>query len=207
MAVTAPLILAIVTDRNLNVFHDGAMVRCLFGFSLGIIGWRCAAKVQSLHIGRLVDHLVEIAVVILTVALVSWAGSGPLSLAAPFTFLVAVLVFSREAGLVSRLLKTGPLILVGTLSYSIYMIHGFVLYRFVNVLGVIEKLTGYDVVHNSGGHNSVGGGPLFGDVLTILFLGLVIFLSYLSYRLIELPGQSFAHSRVQRSVPPAPGAP
>jgi peptidoglycan/LPS O-acetylase OafA/YrhL len=207
VALAAPVYLANLTDRNLNVFHDGAMVRCLFGFSLGTIGWRCAAWAQSIRIGKMADHLIEIAVVLLTVALVSQAGSSPLSLAAPFLFLVAVLIFSREGGVVSGLLKTAPLILVGTLSYSIYMIHGFVLYRFINLLGVLEKITGYDVVHSADGHNSVGGSALFGDAITLVFLGLVIALSYLSYRLIELPGQRFARARVKRSGSTEPGAP
>ncbi|MBT2185683.1 acyltransferase [Sphingobium sp. H33] len=207
MIVAAPVYLANLTDRYIMVFHDGALARCLFGFALGMIGWRCAAWIESVRLSAAADQLVELAVLVATIMFVSAAGSGPLSLAAPFMFFVAVLVFARERGIVSRLLRTGPFVLLGTLSYSIYMIHGFIYYRFVNVLGKVGSRLGLDLVSSSGGHNTVGGGALFGDAMTISFLALVICLSYVSYRLIERPGQTFARGRIHRPLPPAPGAP
>jgi peptidoglycan/LPS O-acetylase OafA/YrhL len=207
VAVAAPLILASLTDRNMNVFHDGALIRCLFGFSLGMIGWRCTAFVQSVALPRWADYLLEIAIVLATGALVSVAGAGPLSLAAPYLFFLAVLVFSRERGLVSALLKRAPFVLVGTLSYSIYMIHVFLYYRLMNGLSLLDRMTGRGVIVNEDGHNLIGGGALFGDAMTLLFLGGVIFLAYLSYRFIELPGQNFAKRMVGKFRSPAPATP
>jgi peptidoglycan/LPS O-acetylase OafA/YrhL len=212
IVLLAPLHLAHQSDRYINVFHDGALVRCLFGFALGILGWRCAARAQAISLPRAADHGVELAMVAATVAFVSVAGSGPLSLAAPPLFFAAVLVFSRERGVVSGLLKRAPFVLVGTLSYSIYMIHGFLYYRFLNGLGLIERVTGADLVVGNAGHNTVGGGALLGDALSIVFLGLVIACAYASYRLVEQPGQALAR-RLARGgasgpgVPAAPGAP
>lgn len=208
MAIAAPIYLAMMTDRYINVFHHGAFVRCLFGFALGMIGWRLTVWVQAISLSKAADHLVEIGVVIATVALICAAGAGPLSLAAPFMFFLAVLVFSRERGLVSGLLKRGPFVLVGTLSYSIYMIHGFLYYRFVNVLSQIAKRTGSDIIHTEGGHNAIGGSPLFGDAMSLLFLALVIAASYVSYRLVEKPGQDWSRRLFRkRSDPPLPPAP
>lgn len=212
IALVATIVLSQLTDRYIAVFHDGALLRCMYGFALGIIGWRIADKVASLRFGRGIDDLIEVAAVVVTILFVSYGAVGPVSLAAPLVFFFTVLVFSREQGLVSRMLKLAPFVLVGTLSYSIYMIHGFILYRFVNGLSVVEKLTGFDAVHSVGEHNSVGGGALFSDAMTVLFLAIVIFLSYLSYRFIELPGQRFSRDWLKRSrpvgpLPAAPGAP
>jgi peptidoglycan/LPS O-acetylase OafA/YrhL len=186
-------------------------VRCLFGFALGMIGWRLTSAVQAIALPKMADHLVEIAVVAATVALVRAAGAGPLSVAAPFMFLLAVLVFSRERGLVSGLLKRGPFVLLGTLSYSIYMIHGFLYYRFVNILTEISKRTGSQIIHSEGGHDAIGGAPLFGDAMSLLFLAGVIAASYFSYRWVEKPGQDWSRrlfrKRSEPPLPPPPGAP
>jgi len=198
IAILAPLYLAVSTDRYMNVVHDGALVRCMFGFSLGMIGWRFAARARAINLSRWCDHLLELALIAATIIFVTVAGAGSLSLIAPFLFLAVVLVFSRERGLVSTLLKFAPFVWVGALSYSIYMIHGFLYYRLLNGLALLERSTGIDVLANTGGANSVGGGALFGDLMTIPFLGLVIACSYFSYRLIELPGQSFARRMIQR---------
>jgi len=210
--VVASIVLSQLTDRYIAVFHDGALLRCIFGFSFGIIGWRLADWVGRLRFGRWGDHVVELAVALGVVVFVWFAGAGPLSLAAPLMFFLAVLVFSREAGVVSRLLKCAPFILVGALSYSIYMIHGFLLYRFVNGLSLVERFTALDLVQSADGHNSVGGGALFGDMMSILFLAIVICASWFSYRFIELPGQRFVRcwpekKSVSDSLRVVPGAP
>lgn len=207
IAVASPLILTALTDRYINVFHDGALVRCLFGFSLGMIGWRCTAFVQSVALPNWADHLLEIVIVLATGVLVSVAGAGPLSLVAPYIFFLAVLIFSRERGLVSALLRLSPFVLVGTLSYSIYMIHVFLYYRLMNGLSLLDRVTGQGIIVNEDGHNLIGGGALFGDAMTLLFLGFVIFCAYISYRFIELPGQNYAKSVAGKFRVPATATP
>lgn len=208
----ALIIIPTLTDRYMLVFHDGALLRCLFGFSLGIVGWHLMPLWDKVTLGgRLVATLIEIGAVAGVSILVAIAGSGPLSMITPFIFFVAVMVFARQAGMVSTLLLQPPFVLLGTLSYSIYMIHVFLLYRFVNVLSVVEKVTGFDVVAtNAEGNSGIGGGAWFGDAITVIFLGGVILCSYISYRLIELPGQRFGRNWGKReAIEPAmaPGAP
>lgn len=204
-------IIPTLTDRYMLVFHDGALLRCLYGFSLGILGWYAMQAWERVPLGgRSVATIIEIAAVIGVAALVSAAGTGPLSMIAPLGFFVAVMIFARQAGAVSILLQQPPFVLLGTLSYSIYMIHVFLIYRMVNVLGAVEKFTGFDVVATAEGNNSVGGGAWFGDFVTVAFLGGVVFLAYWSYRLIELPGQNFGRNwkgRGLREPASAPGAP
>lgn len=212
IACAAPLIISQLTDRNLNVFHEGALLRCMFGFSLGIIGWRLADWVAQIRISQHGSDLIEVAVFIVVVLFVSIAGTSPLSLIAPFLFCVTLLVFSRQQGVVSRILMRPSFVLLGTLSYSIYMIHWFLLWRFINGLSLVEALTGFNLVHSVDGRNSVGGGALFGDMMSILFLGIVICASWFSYNFVELPGQRFVR-RWPKDKPVAiplstvPGAP
>lgn len=188
---TAPMFLAFNTDRYINVFHDGAFVRCLFGFALGIVGWRCASSVRSVNLPSWANHVLEFFAVVVTVAFVSKAGAGPLSLAAPIIFLITVLIFARESGLVSRFLSVAPFVALGTLSYSIYMIHGFLYYRFLNGLDLLGSMVGSELVVKAGGHTTVGGSAVFGDAMTILFLMIVTACSFLTFRFIEMPGQAF----------------
>jgi len=53
------------------------------------------------------------------------SGTTLLSVAAPFVFGLAVMVFAFEEE-VSAILKLRPLVFLGTISYSIYMTHFFV---------------------------------------------------------------------------------
>lgn len=203
VALVAPVVLAGLTDRNIAVIHEGALLRCMFGFALGILGWRLSDAAARISVPARGDTLLELAVVAAIVGLVSVAGAGPLSLAAPFLFLLAVLVFARERGAASGLLRRAPFILVGTLSYSIYMVHMFLQYRFVNMLKLAERSTGEALVATVDGHSVVGGGALFGDMMSIAFLGIVVACAYVSYRLVELPGQRLARGRIGHGAHPA----
>lgn len=191
IALAAPIYLFSLSDRYINAMHDGALVRCLFGFSLGVVAWYLAPRIQQIDLRfKWADSVFEVAAVALVIWFTSLLGSGPTTLAAPFLFFVTVIIFSRQRGVVSDLLLTRPLETLGTLSYSIYMVHIFLLYRFVNVLGIVEGRTGLDVMASQDGHNMIGGTPLVADILTLLFASGVLVTAYLSYRLIERPGQA-----------------
>jgi peptidoglycan/LPS O-acetylase OafA/YrhL len=211
VACVALLILVASTDRYINVFHDGALARCLFGFAIGIAGWRTAAVVRAITLPKWSNDLLEVAMVVAVITFVSTAGGGALTLAAPFVFVCAVLVFSREAGIVSRLLMLSPFVLLGTLSYSIYMTHGFLYYRFLNGLELLGEWAGKELVIKTDAHTGLGGEALFGDAMTFFFLAIVIACSFLTYRFIEVPGQAFVRrlmrGRDDAPLPAAPGAP
>jgi peptidoglycan/LPS O-acetylase OafA/YrhL len=155
-------------------------------------------------VGYAVASAVELAIVASVAVMVSLAGAGPLSLAIPPLFFVAVFIFSHEAGAISRILKRPFFLLLGTLSYSIYMIHGFLQYRVVNVLELLERLSHGRlslVVHDAGG-NHVGGSPLFGDFMSVVMLGIAIGAAWLTYRWIEKPAQDWSRRKILGPRPP-----
>ena len=212
LVIAALLIIPTLTDRYMLVFHEGALLRCLYGFSLGVLGWYFMPLWERISLGgKAIATLIEIAVVLGVAVLVAAAGSGPLSMAAPLMFFIAVMVFARQGGAVSTLLLKAPFVLLGTLSYSIYMIHVFMVYRLVNFLTLVENKTGWDVAATTAdGKNAIGGSAWFGDFVSVSFLLLVVACAYVSYRLIEEPGQRFGRNwgkREPREPAVAPGAP
>ena len=196
ISIAAPTFLAVQSDRYMNVLHDGALVRCMFGFALGIIGWRFAAWAVSIRLPQWMDHAVELGAAAAIILFVSLAGAGPLSLGAPFLFLAAVLLFARERGIVSIWLRRGPFLFVGGLSYSIYMIHTFLQFRLVNV----AELAGTRLVEIADGHSHLAGRGLLGDAVSLFFLALVILCAYASYRLIEKPALRMTRKWISNAI-------
>ena len=107
--------------------HFG-LFRCLVGFFLGCLAFR-AYRVTSLRLGGRLPgaHLAEVGCTILVLAFIAVAGTGPLSFLAPLVFTATVFIFAFEDGAVSRFMRNPVLLQLGALSYSIYMVHAFVL--------------------------------------------------------------------------------
>lgn len=188
-AIAAPIFLSVQSDRYMNVLHDGALVRCIFGFGLGVIGWRLANWAAAIRVPQWAYHAFEFGIGAAIIVFVSLAGAGPFSVGAPFLFLVAVLIFAREKGVVSKCLRRAPFVLVGGLSYSIYMVHTFLQFRLVNAAALAGKRMGIQIVETNDGHNSLAATGLLADAISLFFLALVILFAYGSYRLIERPAQ------------------
>lgn len=195
LALGGLAILSVATDRYIAVFHDWALVRCIAGFSLGVLAEHVFRRMPPLD--RRVATVVEFALVAVLFWYVSTA-SGIYTLAAPPLFMVVVVVFAGQAGLFSKALTTWPFLYVGSLSYSIYMLHYFVQLRIVNMLALVGRASHarWNMVERVGDANTVGGNALFGDAMTLLMLAVVIGASVLTYRFVELPGQRFSRARI-----------
>ena len=177
-----------ISDRYLFLSDNGAVLRCMLSFSFGILGWHFWPLWQKVPLGRRgIATLAEITAILAAGTLIWNGGTGPLSLGAPPVFFLVVMIFARQEGAVSRLLLTPPFVLLGTLSYSIYMVQWFLLFRYINVLSALQRFTHYPMVTSTGGGNHIGGSPWFADLAVIAFLGLVIFCALWTYRFIEEP--------------------
>ena len=187
---------------SINVTYDWGLVRCIYGFAAGALLCRWApvpadpGSRSAAATGR------ELAAAAAVIAFVTFARASPLNLAAPLVFAAAVLVFARQGGGLSRLLVTPPLLTLGLLSYSIYMVHVFVQSHFDDVLRLIGHRCGVPLtlaVESNGIDTTlVGATPLQGMLLTPVMLGLVIATAYVTWRLIERPGQNWARRRAAR---------
>jgi peptidoglycan/LPS O-acetylase OafA/YrhL len=106
-------------------------------------------------------------------------------LAAPGVFGLTVLTFSFEGGFVSKILKKRPFVFLGTLSYSIYMVHMLVQLGMRYALQLAESKSGI-ALFNDG---RIGAEMWQGDIFYGVTMGLVVGVSYFTYKIIEEPGR------------------
>ncbi len=174
--------------------------RCLYGFFIGHCIyrlWKMRRPAQS-PISNLQSPIsnLELPMLLLVVGFVSIAHFSVLTFAAPLVFGLVVYIFASEAGLVSRILKSQPFVHFGLCSYSIYMLHVFVLTVIDYAASVIERGFGtqlHVVVWIEGAQRKVLFlGPEWArDVMPFLYSAIVVALATLTYRYIEAPARSW----------------
>ncbi len=201
-AIVAPLLLLHLSTSGMDTTFDWGLIRCLFGFALGVACYRLhAARPAALRApGQSTMTLLEVAIVAAVVMYVSAAGTSPMSFMAPFVFAVAVLIFAIEGGLVSELFRNRVLRWLGTLSYSIYLTH----YLVVLILpSVVKRLVGQDLwtpMPLPGGQfvMAFGRNNVEGTLLYMAILGCTIALSAFTYRWVETPGREWSRRWLTR---------
>jgi peptidoglycan/LPS O-acetylase OafA/YrhL len=209
-AVTAPLFLLAFSTRHMDVSFDFGFIRCLYGFSLGaLIAWfqhdSIAEARQALGggVGRIAWTLAELAMIAAIGLFVSIAGTSDAGIAAPFVFALALYLFAHEGGWVSALLRGRPMLLLGSLSYSIYMVHIFVQARMINVGGLIERTLGHGIVGDMTlrGDAVTGfgvGSPWIGFAAIVAMLVAVVVASWLTWRFVEMPALAWFRRLAKR---------
>lgn len=202
VALVAPLFLLAFSPTNMDVSWDFGFIRCLYGFSLGaLLSWfqhdsitaaRRSIRADGSLTGPLVWTLIECATIVGIFAFVSLAGQNTAGIAAPFVFVAALYVFAHEGGAVSMALRSRALLLLGALSYSIYMVHVFVQARMFNLAGLLDRKLGGALLGDIGFHGDIvsGFGPgsaAIGLIATALMVVLTLAAAYCTYRLVEMP--------------------
>lgn len=205
IAVAAPLFLLGVTRTGMDVTYDWGLVRCLFGFALGVA---CARLHRARGLaprlnGGLPASVVETLALVAVVWFVSSAGKSNWSLLAPFVFAGAVLVFAAEQGLFSRLLQLRFFRWLGVLSYSIYLTHYFIV---VNLPLVVRRVFHVDLTRamplpGGGTVQAFGRNELEGTLWYLVVLALTVGFSAVTYRWIETPGRNFSRAWARRLAP------
>jgi peptidoglycan/LPS O-acetylase OafA/YrhL len=160
---------------------------CMMSFGLGLIvcearrwkAWRVTDR-----LGRASGTAVEIVAVAIALWMIAKFG-GKLSLLIAPTFALVLAVFSLERGLLSRLLMTAPCLLLGELSYSIYMIHHFILDRTMDLVWGFGPTFDLPIRTTDTGRTVLVGSPLACDLLSISVVAMTVGCSLLSYRYVE----------------------
>lgn len=197
--VAAPIWMWIDGAPYLDRTYNLALVRSVYGFSLGAIAYHLhQGRYWSMPDSVRLVTVFEVALVIAVVVFVTFVGRGPLSLLGPPIFMVVVLIFASEKGQLSRILKAPVFLMLGTLSYSIYMIHVFVEYAFLDVLALLSKNGPFELVSMQQGTEGMKKAlgtpdqPVVAAILGITALVLVVVASAITYRLIENPSRQFS---------------
>ena len=107
-------------------------------------------------------------------------------------FAVSVWVFSFEQGYISSFLKHKIFLYFGKLSYSIYMVHVLILFGFIWVILLIEKIFTVKFIVIVNGMTYIDlGHPMYNNLLIVFLLGIILFVSSLTYKYIEKTGQNW----------------
>ncbi len=198
--IGGPVLIAILSERNMDTHYDWGIIRCVYGFAAGTISWNIYRRWNGELRKRLSGSVVEWSALGLVVVFVSAADTTLLSIAAPYVFALVVLVFAFEAGTASAILKLRVPVFLGTVSYSIYMTHVFVERRIFDAGYQLEKLFHIDPFT----HRVIDGQDIVflgtrlwhGDIAYPGYLAMIIAMSYFTYRWIEKPAREWVRNRV-----------
>ncbi|AMO24168.1 acyltransferase [Ramlibacter solisilvae] len=201
-AFVLPLLLFLLSKSGMDTTFDWGYLRCVLGFALGVACWRVYSLAPATRrpLGTAAMTMLELAIVLAVAAFVSAAGTSPLSFMAPFVFAAAVLIFSAEGGLVSRLFRGRVMSWLGMLSYSIYLTHLLVV---TLAPPIIKRLMGKELwtampLPNGQWVMAFGRNDLEGTLFYGVALAATLALSALTYRWVEVPGRELSRKWLRR---------
>lgn len=170
---------------NLLIVFDGGLVRTVAGFFVGVALFKLHRRVADAGHRILWDLIAALSTVSVLAYLAmpaAWSNHGDM-----LTSFVGfpVLIFSViRSGIVQSILRVRPLVYLGEISYSIYLVH----FPIQLALQVFSTATGTHIA--------------FDSRLTLLsFFALVVALASMTYRWIEIPGQRWLMSLSHRHQP------
>lgn len=191
--------------QNIFLTTGGGLVRCLYGFAAGVLASKIllAYKDQILALFRkpYVATLLEVVATLGTIVFVSLIGFSSFNLLAPYLFLIVILIFAPQAGAISKFLLMKPLLRLGALSYSIYLVHYIV--QAVLYIGydavfassgqmIFDRLGSYDVPYADMPKDRLW----LGDFYVITTSVVVVWFSHLTYERVEKPGRDLVRNWV-----------
>jgi peptidoglycan/LPS O-acetylase OafA/YrhL len=172
-----------------NEYLVSAVVSGLSCFFGGAFIYYIYTKTSNIKISYLAGSMIEVILIIAILFIVSSNFQNQKALGS-LLFVVVVWFFSFESGVISRILVTQPLQVLGKLSYSIYMTHTSIIFIAISTLMVIQKATNIDLASTIDGIRFLSlGSDLYNYILLFSMLCLTIFISNITFKYVELKGQ------------------
>lgn len=192
--------LALYLSIDLPIFTS-LLQRGIVGFGTGVACYSIYKRLGAIK-GRLPATIAEAAVLLAAGATMVLAGPTDYAvLACVPMFAAVVVVFAGDAGLVSRGLASAPFVALGLWSYSVYMVHMFVIAAASRAFAVLATWSGRtDLLRRSDdldGLRRIVLDPWAETAVSIAVCLLVIAVSAITYRLIEEPGRRWAKQRAK----------
>lgn len=190
--LVASLAILAIYHGHLYAKLDYGFFRCVYGFAFGVFVWEIYSKIghkfRPIMQNKVKANLYEIVLLILTILYIQFLSYGTTSFLAPLVFSFVVFLFAFEGGICSRILKNKLFLLLGMLSYSIYMTHVFIAGKFFELpIRLLEGRMGWDITTTIDGETVYGTTLLLGTGLELFYLFTVVCCSYISFKLIENP--------------------
>lgn len=173
---------------NLDLWAEN-VARGFYSFFGGVLTYFVYVKISTFRVPVLTGSLLEISFISAIFFMVSFEFDLR-SILNPVLFFLCLLLFSFESGCVSMLFKLYFFQMIGKLSYSIYMVHMGVLFCFSIFTMILEKVffVQFRFTINSIVYHDFGN-ALWNNMAVIALLLLILVVSSLTYRFVEIPSQ------------------
>ncbi|SSC73169.1 unnamed protein product [Ciceribacter sp. T2.26MG-112.2] len=203
------LVLLTVAPNGMKSYHDYGVFRSILGFSAGVLAYRAFDALNRRQafsaLSRPVFTALEVGGLAGLFGLQVAFGATDFAVALPLVFTLLMIVFAYGKGHVSALMGSRPLVYLGTISLSIYVVHVWIIMRAGNVAALAERLTGLDLVtyvaEGDSRHLELALPPLAANLLALLVVAGVVLVSHFTYRYVELPGQALFRRLAKRLLP------
>lgn len=159
--------------------------RCTFSFFLGVVAFLIFKKFNY-NLKPWIELLI-FALVIFYLSSDFIYSSSYKAFLSPLLFFVVILVFSKEKGLISTILKCNLFQFLGKLSFSIYLTHSFFVTIIKSIVLIIEKNSEsvylYEINQQKVLDFGWGG---INDLIFLPYLVVIIIFSFFTYKYIEI---------------------
>ena len=162
---------------SLTELTGWSLLRCILGFFMGVLAYHTYDRYHY-HISRWSEKAAFFLLAILVIFL-SFRENPKLDgiLVLPVFFALIVAIAAEPVGMISKTVDSSPLRWLGRISYSIYMTHYMVLMFLSRCVARIQS------------HFNLNDRNAIGLAFVFLAIGLVLFISHLTYQWIEKPFQ------------------
>ncbi len=191
--------LYVLHPQSLDVHFHGGVLRCLAGFSLGLVVFELAAVVR--RAGRLAAELLSLLGLLGVAAVLGFSRSGALDYALPAaSALIITGIAAAPDTTLGRALSARPLLWLGKISFSLYMVHVALL----RVLTPVLQRLAHGRVDEAG---VLVVPEAWGAAWLVVYLAALLPLSAASYRFIEDPARRWFRTRSPRQPSPTGSQP
>ncbi|MBN3833701.1 acyltransferase [Burkholderia sp. Ac-20344] len=153
---------------------DNDIFRATFGFCIGVALFRINSALDDVAISKFAyDILAAASIACFLYYCASSKFASGLDLAITLILFPTLIIGAMRGVVVNTALRLPPLVFLGTISYSIYLVH-FPVQLATHIVGIAS---GHELPYNSRG-------------FFVAFFVITIVLSWVTYRTIELPGKS-----------------
>lgn len=171
-----------LTRHTFDVTYDLGVPRAFFSFSIGCVLRQYLPQLRDL-VSRVPPTLVQLATLGAIVFLFAWKGAKGIYFIPLWVLLIVSLTFEHTR--VARALSWGPLVKLGDISYSIYLIHLLILWIFLLLRDLFPDFVAPFLA-------------LPPALAIAFFLVVTTVVSWFTYEYVENPGRRFIRNRFGR---------
>ncbi len=179
---------------NTNLSASNGLIRCFYSFFLGVLVWNiCSSSKFTL------PNFISYIFILASIGMIIFAEPEDiigLNIFNPVIFsimLIALQLSNQPTNIAIQILNNKYLVYLGTISYGIYMIHGFIWWAMRQSLKYIFD---FPIVQDSRGFSQVViQDEMLSSLILIIGLFLIIFLSHVSFKFLEKPINQYRGNR------------